>query len=718
VRVLLPMKLAILVVSLFTASALTTLRRRGSDELAGEDPVTKVVKLLKEMKSTTESEAKEDEDIYSKMNCWCETNDKEKTEAIKVAEGRIESLGAAIETGTARSAELATMIDGLKDEMASDQDALAQAVALRKSDKEDFDAEDADLSESSALLKEALEVLSKVQLIQGKKQAITPEALVQVKTLVSKALAPKGKKVGQAYYNIMQKDLWDMFGSMGGAAPQRVVTGLSQESAPTGAAAGAKSYNSRSGGIFGLLETMQEQMDRDLAAAHKAENAATASFQKLKAAKDGEIAAAAKSIEEKSTEMADTNQKVAEAKQDLEDTKDALDSDTKFLMDLKDRCKTAAADYASRSATRQDEIVAIGETIQILTEDEARDLIGKRVFFMQLRMHRQGAGSAELSTRQHAASQLLQVAKRHSGTAGGWQMALLAVSTQIDGFAKVKQMMDKMVVELKKQQGEEYEKHESCKQDLDSNEDSTMEKEAEQKDLDAKHTGLEGQLEQLTNDLADLATQVKEAHIAMKQAGESRKSENHEFQQVVSDQRATIEILNKALDRLKSFYAKESLLAVGSRVSKQEPGAAVAPPPPAGKEYKKNGMSGGVMGLLGKIIQDAQAADAEAVSGEQKSQQAYATFVANTNDMLDTYEKSIAGKTEAKDKGTSDLLTTKQDLSSVGTALDDLKNENKALHLSCDYLVKNFNIRQTARQEEVEAIQEAKSILSGADFGL
>merc|ERR1719162_1912747 len=110
------------------------------------------------------------------------------------------------------------------------------------------------------------------------------------------------------------------------------------------------------------------------------------------------------------------------------------------------------------------------------------------------------------------------------------------------------------------------------------------------------------------------------------------------------------------------------------------------------------------MQLLAKIIQEAQAADQEAVSGEQKSQQAYASFVANTNEMLDSYEKSIAGKTEAKDTATADKLTTNQDLESTKTALGDLNDRDKALHLSCDYLLKNYNIRQTARQEEIEAI--------------
>merc|ERR1719261_1123460 len=124
------MKLAIFVLCLVSANALTALRRRASD--TNENPVTKVVKLLKEMKATAETEAKEDEEIYGKMGCWCTTNDREKTEAIKVAESRIEALTATIETGTARSAELATMISGLKDEMAEDQDALDQALAIRE----------------------------------------------------------------------------------------------------------------------------------------------------------------------------------------------------------------------------------------------------------------------------------------------------------------------------------------------------------------------------------------------------------------------------------------------------------------------------------------------------------------------------------------------------------------------------------------------------------
>merc|ERR1719507_1068847 len=45
-------------------------------------PVSKVITLLKDMLKQLEKEAEEDEEIYDKMACWCETNDKEKTKSI------------------------------------------------------------------------------------------------------------------------------------------------------------------------------------------------------------------------------------------------------------------------------------------------------------------------------------------------------------------------------------------------------------------------------------------------------------------------------------------------------------------------------------------------------------------------------------------------------------------------------------------------------------
>merc|ERR1719326_2263470 len=44
-----------------------------------------------------QEEADQDEEIYDKMACWCETNDKEKTKAIADAERNIDLLTTGIE---------------------------------------------------------------------------------------------------------------------------------------------------------------------------------------------------------------------------------------------------------------------------------------------------------------------------------------------------------------------------------------------------------------------------------------------------------------------------------------------------------------------------------------------------------------------------------------------------------------------------------------------
>ena len=67
-------------------------------------------------------EAEEDEAIYEKMACWRETSDKDKTKAIVDAETRIGQLTAKIEALTANSARLETETKNLESEVAKNQE--------------------------------------------------------------------------------------------------------------------------------------------------------------------------------------------------------------------------------------------------------------------------------------------------------------------------------------------------------------------------------------------------------------------------------------------------------------------------------------------------------------------------------------------------------------------------------------------------------------------
>jgi len=55
-------------------------------------------------------------------------------------------------------------------------------------------------------------------------------------------------------------------------------------------------------------------------------------------------------------------------------------------------------------------------------------------------------------------------------------------------------------------------------------------------------------------------------------------------------------------------------------------------------------------------------------------------------------------------------------LRGVNTDLDLIATATGDLHVQCDFLLQNFDLRKEARTNEVESLKNAKAILSGADF--
>merc|ERR1719305_784239 len=128
-----------------------------------------------------------------------------------------------------------------------------------------------------------------------------------------------------------------------------------------------------------------------------------------------------------------------------------------------------------------------------------------------------------------------------------------------------------------------------CGKDLHQNEMQTTEKTNLKEDITQAIADLETSAATLTDEIKVLKESIATAQTEMKRASELRLAENTEFQMTITDQKATQEILTKALDRLKAFYAKESFLQVGRKNA--QPG------------YKKNAGSSSVMTMIDHIIE-------------------------------------------------------------------------------------------------------------------
>merc|ERR1719159_2417581 len=120
--------------------------------------------------------------------------------------------------------------------------------------------------------------------------------------------------------------------------------------------------------------------------------------------------------------------------------------------------------------------------------------------------------------------------------------------------------------------------------------------------------------------------------------------------------------------------------------------------------------------MIQQIINDAKAMEAETIRAEEDAQKAYEDFVKDTNGSIEEKNKDVVHKSETKAKAEGDLVQAKDDKEAVLLELEQLSNYKAELHSSCDSVMKNFEIRQTARDEEIEALKQAKAILSGAKF--
>merc|ERR1719240_1477312 len=122
------------------------------------------------------------------------------------------------------------------------------------------------------------------------------------------------------------------------------------------------------------------------------------------------------------------------------------------------------------------------------------------------------------------------------------------------------------------------------------------------------------------------------------------------------------------------------------------------------------------MGMCQEIIDEAKALEAEAIRGEEDSQKAYEEFVRDTNDSVDEKTKTVVSKTDMKAKAEAEKVEAETEHAATMDNLETLSSENADLHKSCDFTLKNFDTRQAAREDEIEALKQALAMFSGASF--
>jgi septal ring factor EnvC (AmiA/AmiB activator) len=676
------------------------------------NPMRRVITMLQMMAKKVEAEGKAQEELFEKFMCYCKSSGEELGKSIGDAETKIPQLESDIKEAEATKAQLDADLVRHKQEREDAKGDIAKATSMREKD-------------AAAFLKESTTDKSNL------------DALTKALAAIEKGMA--GAFLQTSTAATLRRLTLSM--DMSTADRDVLASFLTQGS--------GHRYAPASGEIVGILKQMKDTMEKDLAEVIASEDAAKKDFEELVAAKEKEIEAATQAIEEKTKRTGETAVHIVMLKEDLDDTQTSLMEDKGFLADLEKNCATKEKEWAEICKTRQEELIAIADTIKILNDDDALELFKKTLPSASLLQ-------LQSTNKEISATAAQALAKIKGSSFVGVDFILLALKGKKVNFDKVIKMIDDMVVLLGKEQSEDDGKKEYCEAQFDFADDKKKELERAISDGEKAIDDAKGAIDTLVEEIKALEDGITALDRGVVEATETRKSEHAEFVEMLAANNAAMGIIDFAKNRLQKFYnpklykppPKRELseeeritLNMGGTLAPTNPPGGIAgtgigflhiraqahddnnapppPPPEAPGAYKKKGQeSGGVLAMMDMMKADLVKETQEMEFEEKDAQAEYEQMVKDAAAKRAADTKSIAEKEAAKAELESQVIALEDAKKAHTEELMATKQYIAELHADCDWLIENYSTRKEARANEVDALKNAKAVLSGADYSM
>merc|ERR1719284_2304000 len=346
------------------------------------------------------------------------------------------------------------------------------------------------------------------------------------------------------------------------------------------------------------------------------EKASLKTFNELVKAKTKQIEALTEMIEDKLQRIGDLGVKIVGMKEDLSDAEESLVEDKKYLAELEKGCATKEKEWAERCKMRQEEILALADTIKILNDDDALELFKKTLpgasSLLQLQVNQKNIKNQVLS--------MLQTLKdNNKGDRRRLDLIMLALHGKKVGFDMVLKLIDDMVALLKTEQQDDNDKKEYCEMQFDQADDKKKALERTEGKLTAAIADAKETIATLTEEIKALGEGIVALDKSVAEATENRKEENSDFKTLFASDAAAKELLEFAKNRLNKFYNPKLYKPDFVQVHAHD-----APPPPPetfGAYSKKSEESGGVIAMIDTLVKELDMEMTEAETEEKLAQE-------------------------------------------------------------------------------------------------
>merc|ERR1719247_2202533 len=510
-----------------------------NEQAGGDRTITKVIKMLQGMVEKSKADGEKDVKIFAKFQCFCDSNQAEKTKSIEDSANMITQLGAEIGELEGSNGKLSTENAELQMSMQDNEAARTTADSLRTKANEAFVAEEADLTAAIDSMDQAIDTLSAI----GADQTA---ALVSLKGAVSK----KGKASLLKLSTSSREAL---------KAASVFLTGKERQTLSSFIQAPfTGEYQSQSGEIVGILKNMRDTFKSNLASAQATEKSEAESHTQFTEVKEAEYTTAKKVFEEKEKVLGENDEEIGTKRVSKKEAEQSKADDEEFLAKLIKMCADKKVEYEDRKMIRANEEAAIAQAISILNSDEAFDTFGASKAtstgatgpaFLQV------SQSAKGSLRQRLAKKLARQAKQTKSL----KLARVAVTLESNNpFNKVVAELDEMIALIDKEEKEDHAQKDWCDSEREENQAVLDDKITNKEALEGQMVELVDEIENaetgLKKQIADEEEKLAENRKAQADEIEDRGLENVAYQANVKNLVAAQELVGKATKVLKKFY--------------------------------------------------------------------------------------------------------------------------------------------------------------------
>lgn len=665
-----------------------------SVQSSGDHPVEKVIKLLQSLTAKTMAEGKTEALSYQKFEKWCA--DSEKTLAKAIA-GEKESVSSLESNVAAKEQEVATLtreIVALEKELVE-----YAATAARSSDERDdgaalYKRASEDYSSTIKAIKDAIVELEKA----GSALQVFGRPKVQRALALLEAAEPDGERRTKISA-LLQRQRPDLLAGGDDAAH-------------------VQKYAFKSNNVIEMLKELEAKFEDQLLEATKEETNALNQYALAKQARDATTAAAEASKDEKTKALAAAGSALAEYKKDLEDTQNDLAADSNSYDSTQRQCAAKKQEWEERSKVRDGELEALAAAVQILSKaTSVRTEAPKNPVpppspvdapvFLQVSDPRTKAVKLLLSTAHHTKSAALERLAQD-----------LAMHMGEEPFAKVNNMIQKMIFHLKNEQKEEDTHKLWCDQELSKSNASKTNKEQRIAELSLQIEAADATIALLTREVEEAQDLIAQITSFVAEATEIREVGKQENALAIKDSQDAQAAIADAVAVLESFYKSSGKIEKAAWEFVQQPVALPDSPATWGAEYTgvsdPQNQPSGIISVLKATGSEFAKMEADTKAQEVLDQKAFDEQIKNSAIEKSRRAAEVEAKNQEKTRLVDKVGALRKTHKEVSGELESVEQYLHDLEPACISGDSTYEERKAARDEEIGALGQAQVILRDA----